>query len=172
MKRGFTLIELLVVVLIVGILAAVAVPQYQRAVEKSRIAGVWANLAALHKAASVYELQTSGTNVWMTNPPLLSSLDVELPSLTSCSAGSGTRCSTPCPSAGWSDCHYELAGEGLSTDGYGDGAGNLSDNRVFMFKDTSGSWNFLAMSSKGTKYCKGPLCTSLGICADGSCTVL
>ena len=53
---GFTLIELLVVVLIIGILSAIAVPQYQRAVLKSRLATVQANVKAIAQAAEVYYL--------------------------------------------------------------------------------------------------------------------
>ena len=55
-KQAFTLIELLVVVLIIGILAAVAVPQYQFAVDKSRAMTHFQNAQAIIKAQQVYKM--------------------------------------------------------------------------------------------------------------------
>ena len=74
MKKGFTLIELLVVVLIIGILSAVALPQYTKAVKKSRVANMQPTLKALLQAGQVYRLANGDVLVDIDD------LDIEIPS--------------------------------------------------------------------------------------------
>jgi len=72
-KTGFTLIELLVVVLIIGILASTALPQYQKAVEKSRATQALSLLKSVGANVELY-YQTQGTC-----PTKLSDLEVSFP---------------------------------------------------------------------------------------------
>ncbi len=77
MKKGFTLIELLVVVLIIGILASVALPQYTKAVEKSRATEAIQLLGNLATAEQIYQMTTGS----YTND--LTLLDIQLPGVSS-----------------------------------------------------------------------------------------
>ena len=74
-RLGFTLIELLVVVLIIGILAAIALPQYQRAVEKSRAVQALTAMRSLIQAEESYFLANGEYTL------NLSQLDISLPEL-------------------------------------------------------------------------------------------
>ncbi len=52
--RGFTLIELMITVMIIGILSAIAIPQYQQYVTKARRAEAKAGLARVQGALERY----------------------------------------------------------------------------------------------------------------------
>lgn len=57
MKKGFTLIELLAVVMIMGILAAIAVPQYRRSVNRARIAEAENMLAPMYESRERWAIE-------------------------------------------------------------------------------------------------------------------
>ncbi len=83
-KSGFTLIELLVVVLIIGILAAVALPQYQKAVKKARGVEVLTAAKALSKAVEAFYLENGQYgSTWVGTEWLEpNKVSIELPVLT------------------------------------------------------------------------------------------
>lgn len=65
MKKGFTLIELLVVVLIIGILASIGIPQYFKAVERSRVSeatNIFSNIK--NSQERFYSRKLNYTNNW------------------------------------------------------------------------------------------------------------
>ena len=61
MKKGFTLIEVLIVVIILGILATLAIPQFNSMVNRARLAEAWAGLGAVRTAQAVYYMEDATT---------------------------------------------------------------------------------------------------------------
>jgi prepilin-type N-terminal cleavage/methylation domain-containing protein len=73
-KKAFTLIELLVVVVIIGILAAVALPQYLNSVKRTRLTEGFVFFKSINDATKMYYLQHSEA------PTSFDALDIQIPS--------------------------------------------------------------------------------------------
>ena len=88
MNKAFTLIELLVVVLIIGILSAIALPQYTKAVEKSRLTEAITFVGQLRKAIDVYVMQNGYNRIeFIGKVGTKSSLDIDYEAVLSCEDG-------------------------------------------------------------------------------------
>ena len=56
-KNSFTIVELLIVIVIIGILVTLAVPQYNKLMEKAKWSKTWAVLGAINKACEIYYME-------------------------------------------------------------------------------------------------------------------
>lgn len=74
LRRGFTLIELMIVVAIIGILAAIAVPNFMKFQARARQSEAKANLKAIFEIVKAYWGEAGtfqcGTCGWVTDKPL------------------------------------------------------------------------------------------------------
>lgn len=61
-KKGFTLVEILIVVIILGILAAIVVPQFADASDDAKLSNLKSNLQTVRAQLELYRLQHGGNN--------------------------------------------------------------------------------------------------------------
>jgi type IV pilus assembly protein PilA len=100
-QKGFTLVELMVVVAIIGILSAVAIPNFNRYQEKSRMTGGKIQLSALYMAMESYYADNDTYND-SGYAPNAANIGYAHPAQTYFSTGNGTLCGAATKTVGTS----------------------------------------------------------------------
>src|SRR3989339_1007956 len=59
-RNGFTLVEILIVVVILGILAAIVIPQFSDASEQANLSSLTSNLQTVRSQIQLYKIQHNG----------------------------------------------------------------------------------------------------------------
>lgn len=60
-RKGFTLVEILIVVVILGILAAIVIPQFSQASTDAKLSSLQSNLQSIRSAIALYKIQHNDT---------------------------------------------------------------------------------------------------------------
>ncbi len=158
-KLGFTLIEMLVVVLIIGILAGIALPQYQMAVTKAKVASILPLMRRWKDALAEYKLQYGsyckiGTDGACEEWPNAEEIGVSWPSDWGCSSD-GIECDNDY----WNDCMSNEEGGGAVSCYHDIDSSNRFNISMYQSDDPNyenlrGKITCYATGDEGHKVCK------------------
>ena len=93
-NKGFTLVEILIVVVILGILAAIVIPQFSDASTQSKVSSSLSSLQSLRSQIELFKIQHND------NPPTLAAFEDEMELYTDVSGTTAATKGTPIASGG------------------------------------------------------------------------